>query len=300
MSTREQAETLAAKMSRFEVPTRGYARPPGGTRDDDLFLIRINRNELRVWPGIAEVTVAGSSKHRQVVLTVTEKARTVTREYEVYVPSWQAPGTDLTKLTVKNLGKVQERVEGMFPVAFPRRDEVKFTVLEVNPPGSTTDDDGAINRNIVVKVQARAKASTQTFLVGYDEAGLFISMLPKKAKSVAEAHKVLRPKGVTNKAIRQGEWFFEPVSDTMREALDAYFARNPRNLTDHSSPIDREYGTHRGSTLAYKNKTYAIGWVIDRRYGEADHHAPLLLHDWHQVIRNTELEQPEGMTGTWD
>lgn len=296
MSTIAKAEKLAAQMDRFNVPTTAFRRGPNGT---DVFSISIRGGEVMVWAGTAETTVHGSKKHRQVVLNVEEKARKVS--HDVTIDAWA--------YSHAKLSGHESALRNRFPVSFPASASVKWSYTGWK---ETTHEDAKKqigktepgNRKFTAKVTATVPATSQSFLVGYDEHNLFVSMLPKKANSVEAAHAMLRPKGVTDAAERQGEWFFEPVSENTSATLDRYVGRNPAALTYSRLRLgSRDGGDHRTLHMEMRGKTYAIGFVIDRRGERSTHHEPLWLADWHQIFRNTEVQAPASV-GTqrrsWD
>jgi hypothetical protein len=149
------------------------------------------------------------------------------------------------------------------------------------------------------QLQFRTKATTTSFLVGYDTHASrpFISQLRNPVNTVEEAHKELLPQGVKLKpdCKRQGEWFFNPVSQRLNKQLMHKVG------TCHIGPIDAKtarwpYSTHKGVTLQHDKKIYALGTIKDNRKGR---HEPLCLDTWHEVIRNNEVEVA-AKSATWD
>lgn len=285
MTTPEKAEALAIKLEGFGVPARGYGRGPNGKA---MFTIAIQGDEVLVWPGAAEkVEVYGSSKNKQAVINVIEKARTVTKTVTAKVNQYGP--------TVPGDATFTQR----FPIVFPNPRNVTWSVTDKKHVAKKTDPKDRVGygeRTFTAKVKATVKASNQSMLVGYDEHALFVSILPKRVKSVAEAHRVLRPRGVSDKAVRQGEWFFDPVSDTVGNSIDRYLRRNPSRLEFGSPDGAKWTGTHRTTRITMNRRTYAIGYVVDVRGEKTEtHHEPLWLNDWHRVTKNTELEPPRNM-----
>lgn len=290
LSTEEifaQTERMVERICRFDVPAASYRRGPNGK---DVFTVGIVAGEVRVWAGIAKVVVRGSSEHRQVVLNVTEETRTITREvtFDVYV------GPDYLQQSARD---AERRARESFPVQLPRTPEPKFSVTGLKEVTSKKDlerNEGRteFSRKFSAKVTARVPATSQALLIGYDEHDLFVAALPKQAASVADAHKMLRPKGVDDRAVRQGEWFFQPVTESVGASLDRMLRSRPGAL---------QYGrlggswdsTHHALRVTRGNRTYAIGYVVDVRGERAStHHEPLWLEDWHEVIRNQEVQVP--------
>lgn len=287
MTTVEKAEGLVTKLDRFNVPALAYQRGPNGPA---TFTMAIKTGELYVWAGSADITVAGSKQHRQAVINVTEKKRSVTKEVTVKTHGYgvHIPG--------------DREFQANFPVAFPSGAKVEWTVKDKKHAPSKGEKDksdvGYVQRTYKAKVTAKVPETKQCFLVGYDEHALFVSMLPKQVKTVAEAHALLRPKGVSENAVRQGEWFFDPVADTLGNALDRALRRNTGSM-QFGAPDGTRYGrstTHRCCTMEFRNKVYAIGYVLDVRGEKTEtHHEPLWLNDWHRVTKNTEVEPPRSM-----
>ena len=287
-------EKIAKKLEGFGIAAKTYVRGPSGP---EIFSLAIDKGKIMLWPGAAEITVYGTSKQRQVVINAIEKRRKVTHEVTL-VRMWSG-GTTLRGLGPKEVRitkNLRAELIRQFPVAFPDQDAVQWEVSnlqETTKPPPVETFNNKEYRDFKATVTATVPASRQSFLVGYDESALFISMLPKLAKSVKDAHKMLRPKGVDHRAVRQGEWFFQPAPEPIAKQLDARVAKNP-DLMGRSKRLGgfRMGGnetTHQADYIRHRGKYYAIGWVTDRR---KTHHAPLFLADWHRIVRNREIEPP--------
>ena len=148
------------------------------------------------------------------------------------------------------------------------------------------------NRLVTIKANVEIFAPKQQmyFLLGFDEKHTFICQLPEKPKSVADAHKILRPKGLSDKAVRVGEFFFDPVDFTRSLWLQSNFDWNC------SVDPDDYYGNHRASIISQDgdDNVYCMGLVWDNE----DRHDEILLDGWHKVVKNTELENEN--SGAWD
>lgn len=304
MTEKEQArDALVAKLQKFGIPTKGYARGPMG---NDIFVVDRAGELIRIWPGIAETTVRGSSKHRQVVINAVEKRRTIKRQVDlIRIGDWNH---GLGPSEVRVTKALERRFQEQFGINLPTTTRYKVTGLkeitdEVEKVDTAATFGNENRRSFRATVTATVRASSQSFLVGYDETGLFISALPKAANSVDHAHELLRPPGAGPNAVRQGEWFFEPAPKAICEALDASVARKPMRVLDtytRTRRLSRDGwdNTHQAQTiLRHKGKRYAIGWVVDTR--AAKHHAPLFLADWHLILRNLEIESANN-SGRWD
>lgn len=316
-------ETLREKTSRLAKATAKVrnelkkANIPAVVRTStngniEVFTIEINEKKLRLWSGIADIEVLVSKPQRQAVINVVEAERVVTEEVNLRSIRKHRVGLEpKEKLHVTT--KLRDMLIDNFPIVFPNPDVVKFRVTELKEvkrtDGLKVEPQDAYY-NFTAKVTATVPASTQSFLVGYDEHDLFISMLPSKPSSVKHAHELLRPPGVGKDAIRQGEFFFQPVNKTVGEYLDRLIAKRPDFIDDASYPIERQNGqesTHYCVMVTppgkvYRGKQFTIGWVTDRRsrgYRKPaeSHHDPLFLTDWHEIIPNLEIEPPSSVSG---
>jgi hypothetical protein len=282
----KEQNAILKKLKDIGIKALKYSNDP---TDFDIFIMRKEDvgkgGEIRFWFGSnpdLKVKVSTNKSQRQAVLNVIEPEREIIQEYTFYAYSNQRD----------NLESLLDQATYEFPVRFPEtvEDEVQWSFVE-NP---TLVDQKDSNRDpysriaFKAKVKAIAPASEQSALVGVDESYHFISILPKSAKSVTEAHEILRPEGVTEDAYRQGEWFFQPVDQELSDILDSKASdlRELELLTEEES-YNTE-ATHVATTgVEYQGKKYAIGFIIDVR-GE-NHHGNLWLPEWCEVIRNTEV-----------
>jgi hypothetical protein len=121
-------------------------------------------------------------------------------------------------------------------------------------------------------------------LMGIDEMTHFICPLPHPARSVAHAHQMLRPKGVTAKTPRQGEWFFLPPTKEELSQIHKLIQDSPGSI----KPERLQSGalTHVvKSSVRIGRDLFARGYVTDRRQG---HHHIKHLPGWRKVLKNQE------------
>lgn len=295
---------LVRELEKYRIPASAYANPPDGKAVATLSRSPGVPGQLLIWPGTtAEISIVGDRKLRQAVITIKEDERVVTAsghrsiwftshwtETEIkrrLNPSsyWTGPSipTNGTKFSFK---KIEE--SDTVDATYPRYVNIRYTIEAVVPE------------------------STERFLVGLDEVGLFISRLPRRDyASVQEAHEALRPKIVPEGALRQGEFFFVPVT----KAEQAYIDKLPEERTNPAlgsltwetglkakgnTYVRRlEASSSHGATKAFSLPSAAVskkfskyplvvsGTVLDSRVGR---HKPLDLGDtWYHVVRNNEL-----------
>lgn len=167
----------------------------------------------------------------------------------------------------------------------------------------------SLGRTAFNEFKAYVPASTHCFLIGYDEPEskhLFISYLPKVAKDVEDAHRILRPKGISKDAYRIGEFFFDPVSKTKSKELDVAYEkelvsaygsshRHDRNYLRQNSDFESE--NHMAHSVVHERNgkaytQYVVGYVVDTE----NRHPPVFFSDWHRVVPNNEIPG----VGAWD
>jgi len=277
--------TVTERLESIGVKVKPYKRGPAGKVP---FAITVDGEFLRLWEGAAEITVSTDKRKRQAVITVTEKPRTVKTMARLWF------GSGLSDIEDSDLEREVRDRWSMREIRESARIQVpnsRMTILNV------AKEEYSSPYRVNVDVQLKTRKTTTSFLVGFDTHASrpFISQLKKPVKTVQEARAELLPDGVTLKDghKRQGEWFFNPVSQKLSSELNRNIHRAYHNSVDAS----RWGGTsHRAMILEYGPKTYAIGMVTDRRKGR---HEPLFLDGWHEVIRNNEVEVAE-TNSTWD
>jgi hypothetical protein len=108
--------------------------------------------------------------------------------------------------------------------------------------------DSKIRKN--VRRRRKVPAEKRHFLMGMDECHLFVCRLPRAATTVAEAHRILAPETVRSnralkkKVVRQGEWFFTPVSQDVEEQIAAYIAKYGVLKGQRIGPVGRRGRPH--------------------------------------------------------
>lgn len=263
-----------------------YRRGPLGKHNFAISIVPGNkRGTVKLWePENVVADVFGDQEFRQAVLKVEEGERQVKRNVEVLsTPAsfrtdaiqrfrWSVGVPSNAKFSVK---KIRER-------EYPARDH---SILG-----------GAERKYMTAEITATIPSSTQNLLTGMDETYHFIAELPRAAKSVEQAHRLLRPAGLSDGALRQGEWFFEPCSESMQKKLFQLFGGTSLR---GSRKVSLAATTHIADSLVRHNgQDYALGFVKDSR---RSHHKPLYLPTWHKVVRNREVVGfGSNLRRTWD
>ncbi len=275
--SREIAETL----EKAGISASAYGRGPVSK---EVASINLDRGRIRIWPGLAEISIYPDKRKKQAVVDVVEKARRITRTYEL-----SNYRSELSEEEWKQKAKYD------FPVWLPNR---RFISIELGP----IQDDRFRNYRQIRSVTTIVSLSgtKQSFLVGVDEKANFICALPKRVTSVAEAHESLRPADVPADAPRQGEWFFVPASKKEQKVIYNYLQRFPRRFQIQS--LEASWiPTHTAPMVMVNKQRYATGVVYD--YRGSGRHEPLVLDGWYRVVRNLERAAPAGMSRTvthWD
>ena len=146
-----------------------------------------------------------------------------------------------------------------------------------------------------IEVTRKTPSLTRKYLIGMDEAHLFISELPQEGaiNKIKEAHKILKPEYVIksekdNRRIkRQGEWFFIPVSTKEQELIE-----KNENFIEKKVPIGRtvQVNVHTADELLnLEDKIYVNGKI---RHVE---HKTLKLRGWFRVLKNIEVQNRIGV-----
>lgn len=230
----------------------------------------------------------GSKKHKQAVATVTEGERVVTRKV---VASIFSPDVDPSPKAIRL--KLIEK----FNVVMPSRTKWSVRNTKWNRIMEDQVDDEGNEIKVPVPTRRCQISGTVTgtvpgstinhFLIGKDETRNFISPLPRQAKSVTDAHRMLRPKQATKPGTRrQGEWFLVPVKNKkLLIKLNSYARNNPEAVRQRRLGG----GTHKAlGTIRYRRHgIYARGYIVDPRRG---HHKAIFLPKWHQVVKNKEAD----------
>lgn len=273
-----------------DINADDYIRGPLGR---NVFAISIqkvtNEGQIRLWPGLANIDVYPDKKRRQAVLSIDESHRSITKTYKRWTTEPQARNEAL---------RVFRR-----SVALPSGAKLK-TGEPIKIKDAETRNWDRNYGLYSTKVIATLPNNRQTLLVGMDETYHFIAALRNnKIKSVEEAHEALRPEGITEDSLRQGEWFFVPVDEKEEERLDDIAATNPQRVSRRN--FERGSGHYGMQVIRRDGENYATGYVYDDRNGT--HHKGLFLPSWYKVVRNREIDVTRETTSrigrlrrTWD
>jgi hypothetical protein len=289
-SVKEKNEEVARQLQKAGIDVKPYARGPLGS---DIFTIRVDptgNGTVRLYTGLADVTVIPNKKKKQAVLQVKERQRSITREFtQEYRVDGMMTETRARERAIRD-SEVQFRNAVVLPNASYSHEVEKLP--QVKKPPKYSGGIEHIYYAFKVKVTAKTTRSSETLLVGIDENNHFIAALPRKVDSVEEAHEALRPKGVPKDAPRQGEWFFVPATEQEKKAVEALVKRNPLRERQRgwarNTDSKIELGGGHVALIGYivKGKRYVVGYVVDTRPNSR--HEPLWLPDWHRVVRNAE------------
>ncbi len=279
-------ETLQAQLESYNVPCKVTTKKGG------VFLAEnyAKRDRVKIThPSTVDVAVYGNKKARQAVLVFEEKA--VIHKENISVSHYGNPTSEKDYFQADNkelLGRIESRRT--------RYTGSTFKVLKIHEA-----DGYSSYRNIDIEVCVPARVNC--LLLGVDEEKTFICQLPEPVKSVSAAHKLLRPKDVSYKAIRIGEWFFDPVPEkSVMKILDIGNCEDYTAFSDWScrentveeglfnsdlmSADDINSDNHTASFVVYTDDdVYAMGVVVDSRKT----HKPVMLPGLCRIVRNREL-----------
>lgn len=248
----------------------------------DTFSIIINRTlvsgkKRANFENVNLSVVSLDKKYRQAVLELSEPAREITRKVKLYSDAKKPNKStivshfDLT-LPPGTKFKVGERIKY----------EEKYNLYYLQ----------------AWLVTAIVPESKSYFLVGYDESHLFVSMLPKKVDSVADAHLALMPPEVYGRSdvLRQGEFFLIPATEKELKKIEATLRKKPylysyEDLKWTNRDGSEEYTDHMACNIEIDNTLFITGLMFNERHN-------LMLNGWYRVIRN--LEIPNLNSNSWD
>jgi hypothetical protein len=139
------------------------------------------------------------------------------------------------------------------------------------------------------------------FLVGRDERQLFMCRLPRAATTVAQAHAALRvpevrpqARGVLERSIRQGEWFFVPAETDDAARLEALISSRKLWVYRRVSIgrfIARAGKPHVADELvATRDDKGGLEVFARGRVRHVDHKTVRLFR-WYRVYRNREVDE---------
>jgi hypothetical protein len=138
---------------------------------------------------------------------------------------------------------------------------------------------------------------TRHYLIGMDDGHLFIAELPHRGviNSVRDAHTLLKPIIVRERertvtVLRQGEWFFLPLTDAETrelatlQATDIAYTNVVLTVPKPHDPHPRHPPRMLNSHVA----EYGLGAFVS---GKVTHHQhrTLVLDGWYRVVHNTEI-----------
>jgi hypothetical protein len=282
-----KVKNVVEALKKFGIRAQAYAKPPV---TKDVFVLSIlpkgNEGTIAIHQGAADVDVHGSKTERQAVLRVREKGRAITRKVKTVRYQTDRPNTE----------RAEQSLKSAFPITMPMEgtkwsySDIKIEEIHKAPTLSVTTSSKAwrITGTVTASV---GKTTTNNFLLGVDESHNFIAPLPRAAKSVHDAHMLLKPKGMRAGSLRQGEWFFEPC--TKEEC--ARFDQMVNEKGDRVQQIELGQTTHMvKSGMRVDHVIYAVGFVTDKRNGR---HDSIFLPDWHKVVRNKEIPMPRRRRG---
>jgi len=144
------------------------------------------------------------------------------------------------------------------------------------------------------------------FLCGMDEQHLFIAELPEGASSTHGAREALRNPGVPSSLklrgeaiVRQGEWFFVPLSTAERALVEALAARGGvvrQSGIAQAAHIPRAGRPHVADEIVLRSWERGLPDVFVR--GEIRHpdHQTVILREFRRALPNRErFDRPEGV-----
>lgn len=303
MTTIKNAQKLESVLRSAGMAAQRYARPPVGK---SIYTMSTGQksDKFRFWLGDAEVTVAVDKNHRQAVLTVHEEERWI--EDIVWGPS-SMPRTRILNQATFVPDSDRSLVYKFFTISAEDFSHTPVTGTTIQAAfeweGYRVPMNNSFGRrpyrigDSAYQVCQHAPETTTAFLVGIDESSHFISQLPELATSVEEAHEILKPEGLGDNYLRQGEWFFVPVTDPLVvEDLDDRLRRSLNRRGSAAFGEMERHSSHQGIAVTAYGGRYAIGPIIDTRKG---HHKLLMLDGWHKVMRNTEVVVKQAADPRW-
>jgi len=167
-------------------------------------------------------------------------------------------------------------------------------ILLVNePPREFTTLIWNDKTNKAEKVRQMTPGFMRKYLLGMDEAHLFISELPQEGaiNKVKDAHKVLKPEYIitsekeTRRIKRQGEWFFIPITSKEQKMIEENmnFLEKKISLEERNNPHIAE------QFLNIQGELFVSGKI---KHVE---HKTLKLNGWFRVLKNTEVRNRSGI-----
>lgn len=153
-------------------------------------------------------------------------------------------------------------------------------------------------------ISRTTSGTVRHFLCGMDESHLFIAQLPELCDSVRDAHRALRPNALDALeaaapalALRQGEWFFVPLSGDDEARVDALAKRTYRVAHKvgiaEAAGIRRIGRPHVAEEVVVLPEPASVEGVYVRGAVVHPDHRTIVLPAWHRTLPNTErIEAP--------
>ncbi|MFO0551000.1 MAG: hypothetical protein U0271_21595 [Polyangiaceae bacterium] len=155
----------------------------------------------------------------------------------------------------------------------------------------------------VFHVEHHTVGDDRSFLMGMDEAHLFIALLPLHAGSISAAHAALKPELVAReeargaRIVRQGEWFFIGLEEDEQRVVGDLARRSLKVL--HRVGIAEAIGLHRLGRPHVAEEVMIVRGIPDARgdrgerfyvRGMVQHpdHKTITLRGWHRTVPNLE------------
>lgn len=154
------------------------------------------------------------------------------------------------------------------------------------------------------RIKKTTPGAERRILCGVDEGHYFISVVPGKPKTVAEAHVALTPKLLRNRKdyIRQGEWFFVPLSEKEYAQLLRDWPTNYYTNTSIDSQFEKNSDNYHyaDEMLVWETNVVKTGNeyfpILVRGEIRHDRHKTIDLGDkWHLVLQNEEILDVDGI-----
>jgi len=222
-------------------------------------------------------------------------------------PLTWAGNSDIFQLSIATKGSKNKRE--IFRL-FPGHEENEVRVVDVDPENQQlillvnepsrefVTEEWNFTTKKMEKIKHKTPSFIRRYLLGMDEAHLFIAELPQEGaiNKVKEAHEILKPEYViksekeTKRIKRQGEWFFIPVTTKEQNLID-----NNENLIEKKQPIEGGRNPHIADQLiSIKDEIYVKGKI---KHVE---HRTLKLNGWFRVLKNTEVRSQTRIFGWID
>jgi len=255
----------------------------------------------------AKIEIATNEEKRQAVLNIVEEPLNSVRKVKVTLTKEEikAIGTNIHSYVVTN------KLRNNFPVYIPG---ANLSVANVKISKKLPDGKAIVSGDVRASMGRKREIS---FLIGMDETSHFISVLPKKVKTVEEAHESLKPKNLPKVAgiKRQGEFFFVPTTNEVVEE----FMKQTKKEVRRSVPLEKDsnhvaqyaipvairkvvkrhaFDSVSQNDMYQKGTHFVRGLIYDKR---GYRHAPTDLGEtWHTVMRNEEKRPPRAVARRYD